>query len=66
MTKQEAAIVELYTGTCMLVGEDRKYVYARKLMGRPILTQELSDERLKKKSKADFIKLCRNLKEETE
>ena len=68
MTKQEAAIVELYTGTCMLVGEDRKYVYAyaRKLMGRPILTQELSNERLKEKSKADFIKLCRNLKEETE
>ena len=64
MTKQEAAIVELYTGICMLVGEDRKYVYAyaRKLMGRPILTQELSDERLKEKSKADFIKLCKNLK----
>ena len=64
MTKQEAAIVELYTGTCMLVGEDRKYVYAyaRELMGRPILTHELLDERLKEKSKADFIKLCKNLK----
>ena len=64
MTKREAAIIELYTGICMLTGDDRKYVYAyaRELMGRPILTHELSDEMLKEKSKADFIKLCKNLK----
>ena len=59
MTKREAAIIELYTGICMLTGDDRKYVYAyaRELIGRPILTHELSDEMLKEKSKADFIKL---------
>ena len=51
MTKREAAIIELYTGICMLTGDDRKYVYAyaRELMGRPILTHELSDEMLKEK-----------------
>ena len=42
MTKREAAIIELYTGICMLTGDDRKYVYAyaRELIGRPILTHE--------------------------
>lgn len=35
MTKQEAVVVETYTGICMLTGDDRKlaYEYAEKLLG---------------------------------
>ena len=42
MTKREAAIVEAYTGICMLTGEDRKYAYeyASEILGRPIFTHE--------------------------
>lgn len=42
MTKHEAAIVETYTGTCMLTGDDRKYMYeyAKEWLGRPIFTHE--------------------------
>lgn len=65
MTKREAAIVETFTGICMLTGDDRKYAYeyAEKLIGRPIFTHEfvLLANELKEKSKADFIELCKNL-----
>lgn len=63
MTKKEAAIVEIYTGVCMLTGKSRKYIYnyASELMGRPVLTHELASEELQQKSKKDFIKLCRHL-----
>lgn len=27
MTKQEATVIEMYTGVCMLAGDDRKYFY---------------------------------------
>lgn len=67
MTKKEAAIVEIYTGYCMLAGADRKYAYkyASNLLGRAIFTHEfaLKAKELHEKSKADFIKLCRNLKD---
>lgn len=65
MTKQEAAIVEVYTGICMLTGEDRKYVYqyAYKLMGRPVYTHELATKQLKNLSRNDFISLCQALTE---
>lgn len=45
MTKQEAVVIETYTGICMLVGDDRRlaYEYAEKL------------------SKPDFIEICRKL-----
>lgn len=34
MTKQEAIVIETYTGICMLTGDDRKlaYEYAEKLL----------------------------------
>ena len=65
MTKHEAAIVEIFTGVCMLTGNDRKYVYeyADKLIGRPIMTHELLEfeTELKEKGREDFINLCKNL-----
>lgn len=66
MTKQEAAIVETYTGFVMLTGDDRKYVYeyASQLIGRPIFTHEflIFAQELEEKSKSDFIKICKDLK----
>lgn len=65
MTDREKAIVEAYTGTCMLVGDKRNifYKYVNKIMGRPIYTHEFAydyiQEELKEKSKDDFIKLCK-------
>ena len=65
MTKHEAAIVEIFTGVCMLTGNDRKYIYeyAEKLIRRPIMTHELLEfeTELKEKSREDFINLCKNL-----
>lgn len=29
MTKQEAVVIETYTGICMLTGDDRKLAYFR-------------------------------------
>lgn len=67
MKKHEAAIVETYTGICMLTGSDRKYAYeyAEELLGRPIFTHEflLFADELKEKSRADFIRLCENLED---
>lgn len=64
MTKHEAAIIELYTNTCMLKGDDRKYIYeyAEKLTGRPVFTHELpyiADE-FNDKIRDDFIEICKN------
>lgn len=65
MTDREKAIVEAYTGTCMLVGDKRNifYKYVNKIMGRPIYTHEFAydniQKELKEKSKDDFIKLCK-------
>lgn len=70
MTKHECAIVMAYTGVCMLSGEDFNifYEYIEKLMGRPVRTYELVNkdivDQIKKKSKADFIELCRIAAEE--
>ena len=67
MTKSEAAIIETYSGDCMLAGDDRKYVYkyASKQIGRPILTHEFATmaKLLEAKSKSDFINLCKNLED---
>ena len=65
MTKQEAVVIETYTGICMLTGDDRKlaYEYAEKLLGRPIYTHEFPkyDDKLKELSKSDLIEICRKL-----
>lgn len=65
MTDREKAIVEAYTGTCMLVGDKRNifYKYVNEIMGRPIYTHEFAydyiQKELKEKSKDDFIRLCK-------
>lgn len=67
MTKQEAAVIETYTGIVMLTGDNRKYAYeyAEKLLGFPIWTHEFLEyaDRLKELSKPDFIEICRNLED---
>lgn len=67
MTKREAAVIEIYTGIVMLVGEDRRYAYeyASKLLGKPIYTHEfpMFAQFLKEKAKPDFIEICKNLEE---
>lgn len=66
MTKKECAIVMAHTGVCMLQGADIFvfYEYIEEIMERPVYTHELADEstvaKIKEKSKADFIALCRN------
>lgn len=63
MTKEECAIVTLYTGVSMLEGDDLEYLYryVEKLMERPVFTHELATlaDELKKRAKPDFINLCR-------
>lgn len=58
-------VIEMYTGTCMLTGDDRYlfYDYARKLYGRPVYTHELPmlAAELKELAKEDFIRICENL-----
>lgn len=63
MTDREKAIVEAYTGVCMLTGEKTNefYKYLAELFGRPVYTHEigfLSDE-IRARAKGDFIELCR-------
>lgn len=65
MKKEEAVIIEAYTGVCMLTGNDRNlfYKYINQLMGRTVYTHEipaLSNE-IKEKAKPDFIKICKNV-----
>lgn len=68
MTKHEAAIIQAYTGTVMLIGEDLKifYGYVFELLKHRIFTHEfpLYADKIKELSKPDFIELCMNLKEE--
>ena len=67
MTKKEAVVIEIFTGICMLTGNDRKYAYeyAEKLLGFPIFTHEFPEyaDKLKELSKPDFIEICRNLED---
>lgn len=64
MTLRERVIVETYTGICMVTGDERAEVnkYMEELMGRPVFTHELADERiheeLKRKALPDFKALC--------
>lgn len=65
MTDREKAIVEAFTGVCMLTGEKRNVFnkYVNEVMGKPIYTHELAYDckrkELKEKSKDDFVELCR-------
>ena len=66
MTNNEKAIVMAYTGYTMLTGEKLNffYNYVEKLLGRPIYSHELADteiiEEITRKSKEDFINLCKD------
>lgn len=66
MTVKECAIVEAYTGVCMLAGSERKYFYEylQELFNRPVFTHELADktfqDEVKETAKKDFINLCKN------
>ena len=65
MTLRERIIVEAYTGYCMTSGEERNAFnkYIAEVMGRPIYTHELADNKIQcelhDKAKTDFIKLCK-------
>ena len=67
MTKHEAAVIETFTGICMLTGDDRKYAYeyAEKLLGFPIFTHQFPkyEDKLKELSKPDFIEICKKLED---
>ena len=71
MTDKEKAVVMAYTGVVMLKGEKFQvfHKYVEDLLGRPVFTHELADEKIsaeiKEKSKADFLKLCRETTEES-
>ena len=65
MTDKERAIVTAYTGITMLTGDKLSifYEYIESILGRPVWTHELADKEvwneIKEKSKADFLRLCR-------
>ena len=67
MTKREAVVVEMYTGICMLTGNDRKlaYQYAEELLGHKVFTHDFANKdivnKLKELSKPEFIRICKNL-----
>lgn len=67
MTKREAVVVEMYTGICMLTGNDRKlaYQYAEELLGHDVFTHDFANKdivnKLKELSKPEFIRICKNL-----
>lgn len=67
MNKQEAAVIEMYTGVCMLTGDNTefRYKYAESLLGYPVMTHDFADKetmnKLAELSKPDFIEICRNL-----
>lgn len=62
MTKQECAVIQAYTGTTMLQGDDLEifYSYIEHLMGRPVFTHEIPDlePMISRLSKKDFLMIC--------
>ena len=66
MTKHEAAIIQAYTGTVMLTGNDLDifYDYVYELLKQRIFTHEfpLYADKIKELSYPDFVNLCENLR----
>lgn len=66
MTDREKAIVMAYTGVTMLTGDKFNvfHKYIEELLGHPVMTHELADQdvqdEITRKSKEDFIALCRD------
>ena len=63
LTKEQAAIIGLYTGvTCGPFSDIHEY--AEKLTGGPIFTHQFANklfvEQLKEKAKPDFLAICFN------
>jgi len=66
MTKYEAAVISAYTG--ILLGEfSDLHEYVEKIMDRPVFVYEFASEefcaRIKKKSKDDFMDICKSITE---
>lgn len=63
ITKQQLAVIEMYTGIVMLTGKDRVYFYryAEKLLGHKLYTHEYPEyaEVLKELAYPDFCDICR-------
>ena len=72
MTKRECAIVSVYTGYAMLTGDDcfLFYEYIAKIVGKPVFSHELAGKDMlnliREKAKPDFIKLCKEARNEDE
>ena len=70
MTVRECAIIEAYTGICMLTGDKTKYMYeyAEEKLGYPVYTHFFASEtfmmQLKQNATEDFINLGKNSTEE--
>lgn len=69
MTTREKAIVSAYTG--ILMGTmDELCKYIEEILGRPVWTHELADEKvfaeIKAKSKPDFLAICEESNDEFE
>lgn len=64
MTDREKAIAMAYTEICMLTGDKFQifHKYIEDILGRPVMTHELAflADVIKKRSKADFIELCKD------
>ena len=64
MTDKEKAVIMAHTGVCMLTGDKLNifYKYVEDIIGRPVYTHELIylEDKIKEKSKADFLKLCKS------
>lgn len=64
MTDKEKAIVMAYTGICMLTGNKFQifHKYVEDIMGRPVMTHEIGELApiIRRRSKADFIALCKD------
>ena len=70
ITKQQLAILEMYTGFVMLTGKDRRffYEYAEKLLGHKIYTHEYPKyaDVLKEMAYPDFVDICRGAADDEE
>ena len=72
MTIRECAIIEAYTGFCMLAGEKRIYFYEyiQEKLKRPVYTHELAKkemwEKIKNAAYEDFVLLCKTADEPCE
>ena len=62
MTKQECAIIQAYTGVCMLSDDDMDifYSYLEYLYGYPVFIEMIPvlEEDIKRRAENDFLQIC--------